>query len=944
LLEVLRGGLTPPETPATDKALLGRRGECAALDQLLEAVRGGESRALVVRGEAGVGKTALLDYVVDRAAGCRVVRAAGVQSEMELAFAGLQQLCAPLLDRLEGLPGPHRDALGTALGLTSGRAPDRLLVGLAVLGLLSEAAGDRPLVCVVDDAQWLDRASAQALAFVARRLLAESVALVFVVGAEERELAGLPELVVEGLDDRDAQALLASVFIGPLDERVRDRILAETRGNPLALLELPRGLSAAELAGGFGLPVALPLSGRIEEHFRRRLIGLPAPTRRLLLVAAAEPVGDPLRVWGAARRLGIGTDAAAAAAGLAEFGARVRFRHPLVRSAVYRAASIQERQFVHAALAQATDRDLDPDRRAWHLAQAATGPDEDVAWELERSAGRAQGRGGLAAAAAFLEQAAGLTLEPGLRARRALAAARAKHQAGAPDAALGLLALAEAGPLDELQRARAQLLRGQIAFALSHGSDAPPLLLDAARKFEPLDVGMAREAYLEALSAATFVGCLDRGCGLLEVAQAARLAPPSPQPHAADLLLDGLALLITEGHAVGTPMLQRALRAFADEELSTSEDISWLWLACHAAAVLWDDQTLDLLSARHVELARTAGALTVLPLALTSRVGVHVHAGELTEPRALIEEVEAVIEATGSQLAPYGALGVAAWQGKEAQARELIEAAAEEVIPRGEGMGLTVIHYSTAVLCNGLGRYEDALAAAQLATEHGGELRFSTWALIELVEAATRTGDPERARDALRRLAATTHASGSDWGLGVEARSRALLCEGQEAEDLYREAIDRLGRTRVPVALARAHLLYGEWLRRERRRVDAREQLRLAHGMFLAMGLEAFAKRAARELLATGETARKRTADTSDQLTAQETQIARLARDGLSNPEIASQLFISPRTVEYHLHKVFAKLNISSRNELERVLGGDPMVERPMTSAMRRALSPSSPT
>ena len=910
--------------------LQGRPNECELLDRLLEAVRGGESRALVVRGEPGVGKSALLEYVVGRASECRVARAAGVQSEMELAFAGLQQLCAPMLDRLERLPAPQRDALGTAFGLTAGAAPDPFLVGLAVLGLLSEVADERPLVCLVDDAQWLDRASVQALEFVARRLFAESVALVFGVrqsrSREEQLLPGLPELVVEGLRDGDARELLDSVIAGPLDERVRDRIVAETRGNPLALLELPRGRTPTELAGGFGFPIAQTLSGRIEDSFQRRLAPLPAQTRRLLLVAAAEPLGEPVLVWGAAERLGIAAEAADAAEseGLVEFGVRVTFRHPLVRSAIYGSASPKERREVHRALAAATDPDVDPDRRAWHRAQATPRPDEEVASELERSAGRAQARGGLAAAAAFLEQAARLTPSPARRGERALAAAQAKHQAGAPDAALGLLAMAQAGPLDELQRARADLLRAQIAFAVNRGSDAPPLLLKAAKRLEPLDVRLSRETYLEALWAAMFVGRLASGGGLLEVAQAARGAPRSSQPpRAADRLLDGLALLITEGYSAGTPMLRRALSAFRSEDISREEGLRWLWLACRAAVALWDDETWELLSTRHVQLARDAGALSVLPIALISRMGVQLWTGELAAAASLNHEVEAVTNATGSHLAPYGALGLAAFRGRAAEASELTETNMKGVVARGEGQGVALIDWTSAVLYNSVGRYEDALAAAQRAGEHPEELPFA-WGLVEFIEASTRTGKATGAADALQRLSETTRASGTDWALGIEARSRALLSDGEAAERLYREALDRLGRTRVRWALARAHLLYGEWLRRERRRLDARKQLRTAHEMFVTMGMEAFAERAARELLATGETARKRTIETSTQLTAQEAQAARLARDGLSNPEIGARLFISTRTVQYHLRKVFMKLGINSRTQLDRVLSDEP--------------------
>jgi DNA-binding CsgD family transcriptional regulator len=823
------------------------------------------------------------------------------------------------------VPGPQRDALRVAFGLSGGKAPDRFLVGLATLSLLSEVAAERPLVCVVDDAHWLDRASAQALGFVARRLMAESVAIVFAVREPGDDLAGLPELAVQRLGERDARALLRSVIKGPLDERVRDRIVAETRGNPLALLELRHGFSPPDLAGGFGLPDAAPLSGRIEESFRRRLEALPTQTRLLLLVAAAEPIGDPRLVWAAAVQLGIGVDDAtpAAAAGLLELGASVQFRHPLVRSAAYRSASPDERRRVHQALAEATDPESAPDRRAWHRAQAASGPDEAVAQALERSAGRAQARGGIAAAAAFMERAVALTLDPARRGRRALAAAQAKHQAGAPDAALALLATAQAGPLDELERARVDLLRGQIAFAVNRGSDAPPLLLRAAKRLEPLDARLARDSYLDAFAAAIFAGRLASGAGVLEVAQAALAAPPAPHPPvAADLLLDGLALRIAEGYTAGAPRCKQALRAFRTQDLSDPRALRWLWIACRTANELWDDASWDALSAGQVQLARDAGALPTLSIALGSRIAFNMHAGAFGAATALVDDIQAITEATGSHLAPYGALSLAGWRGREAETSELVDASMGEVVARGEGLGLTVIHFARAVLYNGLGRYEDALAAARQASEQPHDLGPSNAALPELIEAAARSGRRERAVDALQRLAETTQASGTDWALGVEARSRALVSDGDAAERFYREAIERLGRTRVRSELARAHLVYGEWLRRERRRLDAREQLRTAEEMLTRIGLEAFATRAARELLATGETARKRTIETSDQLTAREAQIARLAGEGLSNTEIGARLFLSPRTVEYHLHKIFTKLDISSRHQLHRALAG----------------------
>jgi DNA-binding CsgD family transcriptional regulator len=901
--------------------LWGRQNECAALDRLLDEVRAESSPVLVLRGEAGVGKTALLEYLLERTSGCRVARAAGVESEMELAFAGLHQLCAPMLDRLARLPAPQRDALGTAFGLRAGDAPDRFLVGLAVLSLLSDVADERPLVCVVDDAQWLDKSSAQVLAFVARRLVAESVAVVFAVRdpLDEHELTGMAELEVHGLVDGDARALLESVIAGPLDVRVRDRIVAETRGNPLALLELPRGLTPAVLAGGFGLPDAPALSGRIEETFRRRLTPLPPETRRLLLVAAAEPTGDPLLLWRAASELGIDLEAAppAVAVGLVDFDSQVRFRHPLVRSAVYRAASPEERQSVHRALAESTDADVDPDRRAWHRAHAAPALDEDVAAELARSAGRAQARGGLAAAAAFLERAAGLTPSPARRAQRALDAAQAKLQAGAFDAALGLLTAAEAGPLDELRRARVDMLRAQIAFASSRRNEAAPLLLAAARRLEPLDAALARETYLDAFSAAMFAGRLAGAPGLPEVAEAARRVPPaSHEPRKADMLLDGLAVLFTDGYAAATPICRRALQAFCSEDTAVEDDLRWLWLASITAADLWDDETWYVLSNRHVRIAREAGALSELPLALNSRVFVHLFAGELAAAASLVEQGRAVKEATGSNLAPYGALGLAALQGGTVEVGELIEASLSEVVPRGEGIGVTVTQWASALLCNGLGGFHEALAAARQAGEYPLEPAVANWGLTELIEAAARSGRTDLATDALDRLTAMTRASGSDWALGVEARSRALLTEGDAAERLYQEAIERLSRTRVRVELARAHLLYGEWLRRAGRRRDARAHLHTAHDMLTAMGAEAFAERARRELLATGETVRTRSVETRDELTSQETQIARLASDGRTNPEIGTHLFISPRTVEWHLRNVFTKLDIHSRREL----------------------------
>ena len=909
----------------TTRDLLGRHTECAALDQLVASVRSGPSRALVLRGEAGVGKSALLGYLVEHASGCDVVRAAGVESEMELAFAGLQQLCAPFVDRLERLPGPQHDALGTAFGLRGGGAPDRFLVGLAVLSLLSDAAEERPLVCVVDDAQWLDAASAQALAFVARRLGAESVGLVLAVreSGGERPFDGLPELVVGGLDDGDARALLEAVVAGPLDERVRDRIVAETRGNPLALLELPHGRTPAELAGGFGLNGGPALTGRIEERYQQRLAELPPATRLLLLVAAAEPVGDSLLLWKAAAALGIDASAAAPAreTELVELGAQVRFRHPLVRSAVYGAADPEDRRRVHQALAEATDAGAEPDRRAWHRAQATAGLDDGVAAELERSAARAGARGGVAAGAAFHERAAELTSDPARRAQRALEAAQCKHQAGAPDAALRLLAMAEAGPLDELDSARAQLLHAQITFATTRGRDAPPLLLEAAKRLEPLDATLARGTYLDAFAAAFSAGRLARGGDAREIAAAVLAADWEPSTRACDLLLDGLALVTSEGYRAGAPALKRALRAFREERLSAEEELRWLWLACHVARALGDDVAWDELTARQVDLARRAGALSLLPVALDDRLHAELFCGRLQAAVALAAEAQAVVDATGSDLALRGAIALANWRGHDEEAQALVEARRRGVLQHGEGLWLAATDWGNTVRYNGLGRYDEALAAAERAAEDPRGLGTPMWLLSDLVEAAARSGKPERAVGALERLTEIAEANDTDWALGFLARSRALLVDDAEAaERLYREAVERLARTRIRVAHGRTLLVYGEWLRRENRRVDAREQLRAAHAMLADIGMEVFAERARRELVATGETVRKRTVETLDDLTPQELQIAQRAADGQTNPEIGAQLFLSPRTVEWHLRKVFGKLGISSRKQLGAAL------------------------
>ncbi|HEX7306397.1 helix-turn-helix transcriptional regulator [Lentzea sp.] len=880
--------------------LLGRRAEGEKLDRLLARARSGAGQVLVLRGEAGIGKTALLDHVSARAAGFRVARAAGVESESGFPYAGLHQLCVPFLDRLDRLPAPQREALGTAFGLASGPRPTRFMVGLAVLTLLAEVADEQPLVCLVDDAQWLDSMSSAVLGFVARRLLAERIALFFVLREGNDYLDGLPELLVRGLDDADARELLRSVVQGPVDGRVRDRIVAEARGNPLALLELPRAWTAAELVDGLD---AEPLTSRIEAGFVSRLAPLPADARLLMLIAAAEPLGDATLLWQAAGLLGLGADPAAAAleTGLIELGARVRFRHPLVRSAVYRSSSTSDRLRVHRALADVTDVAVDPDRRAWHRAQATAAPDEEVAAALENTASRARARGGLLAAAAFLEQAAVLTPSPGARASRELAAARAKRDAGALDASLRLLDAVEAGPPDERRSAEVEHLRGHIAFDQRRVTDAAPLLFSAARRLAPFDADLARETHLQALSAAIWAGA--------PLADAARTAPPPRTPPCAlDLVLEALTTRITSGHAAAVPLLRAALDSVRALEVSADDVSRAPWLFGNraggiVASEMWDFDTRRAFARQQVSLSRDAGALVQLQFALNFLADNELLAGDAAAAQASIEEDERISEVTGTPSVGYAVLLQAAYRGEDrfTEARSAAAAA-------GQGRLVVICDWVAAILHNGQGRHDLARDAASRVFS-SDPLVYGCLAASELAEAASRVGDSELVSLALKRSAEWVD---TDWSSGLRARLRAL----NGSPEGFRESIACFERTSLKPELARSHLLFGEWLRREGRRVEAREHLRTAHEMLLSCGMTAFADRALRELHATGETARKRTAEPTDELTAQEYQIARLAREGYSNPEIGTRLFISPRTVEWHLRKVFGKVGVTSRRQL----------------------------
>ena len=901
---------TPPDTA---HRLVDRRVETARLHGLVADARTGKSGSVVIRGDAGVGKTALLDHLLGNAAGCRIVRAAGVESEMELAFAALHQLCAPLLGELGRLPEPQRHALSVAFGRMDGSPPDRFLVGLAVLSLLTDVAETQPLICLIDDAQWLDRASAQVLGFVARRLHAEAVVIIFALRepAGPGDLAGLEELSVGPLHDADARELLAASMPGILDGPVRDRILAESHGNPLALLELPRAWTPAALAGGFGVQ-GLSVSGRIQESFRRRLTPLSVDTRMLLLLAAADPVGEPDLIRAAAAMLAISADAARAAvtSRLIDDASSLRFRHPLVRSVVYQDAAPSDRRRAHAALAGATDAEADPDRRVWHLATAASGPDEAVAVELERSAGRAQARGGIAAAAAFLARAVALTPDPARRTERALTAAQANLRAGALDVAVRMLDTAAAGPADQFQQARLDLLSGHAALA-SFAPDGPTRLANAARRLEPFSLDLARETYLIAWGGTVLAGQEEVG---LEICRAVRALPASETVGALELLVDGVTRLTLDGPATAIPILQRAAEAAVD--LPLEDVMRWGWASVAASNAVWDVPLQQRTLARHIQMLRDVGALEHLPILLSALGVTTATTGDFAGAASILAEGESVAGAIGNPIAPYTALRIAGLRGRESDALRVISGAIERATSAGQGLAHRQAQGVAAVLYNGLGRYEEAVSAARIACSLPSDHASAILGLPELVEAAARSGDRDLAHASMGRLAAMTQPCGTDHPLGIEARCRAMLSDGALAEALYREAIERLGRTPIRPELARAHLVYGEWLRREGRRVDAREQLRMAHDRFEAIGMEAFDERASRELLATGEKVRKRTDETRDELTPQELQIARLASDGLTNPEIGAQLFLSRRTVEWHLRKVFDKLEIHSRREL----------------------------
>ncbi|MFZ2013057.1 MAG: AAA family ATPase [Nocardioides sp.] len=896
-------------------ALLGRAVECRRLHELLERARGGEGGVLALWGDPGIGKSALLRHVVKSASDVRVLRVQGAGHEADLEFAAIHQLCLPLLDGLGELSDPQRVALETVFGVSPGAPPDHFLVSLAVLNLMTWAARKLPVLCVVDDAHSLDPASVRVMSFVARRLERESIALLFAGRRADPRLVGLPELEVPGLDASDAEALLATVVpVSPA--HVRERLLTEAHGNPGALLELPRGLTVTQLASGLRMPGDDTAPGQVEKGYLDQIRALPTSARMLLLVAAADLSGDPQVVRAALERLGVSDQASLAddVENLLTLDPRVAFGHPLARLAAYRGAGPGRRRAVHMALAGVTDSVREADRHAWHRAAACGGPNESVALALEHSVALAQSRGGLAAAAAFLQRAASLTADDVRRADRGLAAARASLMAGDHDAARRYLDAADRDCSNDRQRLHIQLERAQLELACGRVGDAGPLFQGTAQRLEHHDMGLAREAYLNAWVAAAAEGNQTR---LADVSRVAASLPQPDHPQLTARLLSGYAQLVEGDREAAVRVLRPA--AAAVQAISDSGLLRLGWVVSGLGPTLWDDELFRLTCTMQVRASRGAGALSELARHLGSLAVATAWTGRLADAEALITEAEHVAAATGGTPLPHASLFRAALQGDPTTASALIRSALAKDRPE-QPSAIAAAQWSAAVLHNGLGNYQQAAEAAHAASTHPAPCT-SVWALPELVEAAVHVGDRELAGRSLARLLETTRSCHTNWALGVAARCRAMVGGDDPVDPLFREAIDRLGRTSWRPELARAHLLYGEWLRREGRRVDSREHLNQAQELFTSMGMAAFAERARRELLATGATARRRVgAETEAELTPQESQIAGLVRDGHSNTEVAELLFLSPRTVEWHLRKVFMKLSITSRKQLRHAL------------------------
>jgi DNA-binding CsgD family transcriptional regulator len=904
--------------------LLDRQAERAAVDEVLRSVRNGFSATLVIRGSAGVGKTALLGWATQTAPDMRTCSVTGIEAEVELAFAALHQLLVPVLPGMEELPDPQRHALQVAFGKEAGPAPDRFLVGLAALTLLARAAEERPALCLIDDAQWLDAESARVLAFVARRLYADQVGMLIAVAepAAADAFEQLPEVSVGGLPPEEAGQLLRSVARAPIDDRVVDQILAETERNPLALGQVGLELTAQELADPAFLPEPVPVGRRLTDGLRRQVARLDPNTHAFLLLLAAEPGRGRPVLWRAARNGGIDADTAAAeaeAAGLIELSAgSVRFCYPLIRSAIYYGAPDRDRRRVHALLSAACDP-WDLDRRAWHLGAAATSPDEEVAAELEHAASRAQARGGYAGRVALLSRSVELTADDGQRARRELALADAELSSGNPDTAQQLVDAALPRLADQGQRAQGERLMGEVLFAQGHVVDSANLLASAARLLTP-DHAAAREAMMAAMRVAIWAGPTEAK----EIATAAAALPRPAQPEArvCDLLLEGFAARFAVGFGASIEPFRSAVSALRSEDPEQVTELRWFEMGVIAAASLWDaDGVLDLTN-RFLRAARAQGALAMLPVALALRATADCLVGRLADAEDRWREMREILAASRSAtVVGVDSLseGVAlVYTGRIAEARSVAAARIRESTSRGQG-GVADVGRAIAAMADvWAGSYDAAVDAA--ATVVQDDIPFVTEATLpELIEATARSGQRSEAMSAFHIMSERALAVGTPEALGVRSRCAALVDDSDGAQASYQQAIGHLERSRAGVELARAHLQYGEWLRRRKRKRDARRELHAAHDMLEAMGATGFAARAAAELQATGEHVRPQAPATTD-LTAQEARVAGLAAEGETNNQIAAQLFISPRTVEYHLSKVFAKLGVSSRAQLARRL------------------------
>jgi DNA-binding CsgD family transcriptional regulator len=896
---------------AVEKPVLGRHDEKLAVEELLSSARRGRSGVLVIEGEAGMGKSTLLQYASEQATGFRVVRLSGVESEMELAFSGLHQLCLQLPLDNDRLPEPQLRALKLAFGLAPGVLPDCFLVALALLTLVSNLAQGGPCLLLVDDAQWLDQVTRQVLGFVARRLEVDPVAICFATREPLVDLGGLRAIQLDGLPSEVARQLLNTVLPGPVGPRVRDAILDISNGNPLAILEIPHGLSAVDLAGEvtFG-----GFSGRlnpVERNFEQRIAKLPTDTRTLLLLAAAEPQGNWAIVSRAADLLGVAPGAldAAELEGLCRVDRRggIAFHHPLVRSAVYRLSSSAHRQAVHQALATALELDHGRDRRAWHRALASIGPDEEIAAELERSATEATERGGIAAGAALLARSVALTPDTVRRNERTLLAAEAVMHSGNLDEARRFLDTAITAELNGPQLARMLQLEARLNYAVKPGAETIASLVEAAKQLLPHDANLARDTYLEALVAAMQRTSSDGKHGWIEIARSLRALLDRSKPlQAVDLLLDGLTTTVIEGHHAGAPILKRALQAYLRGDVGADEILRWWQLGFYAAAVVWDDVSWTEVMDCTVRVARESGSLLVLASALNYQAIAQLGAGDIDLADGAIQEGEGILASIGQPMA--------------LTARPVVEAlrGSSHSTTTEDVYGLVADYTSAMMLANGRGDFQAGLDAAHRAMEHKVIGKTMIWQ--EIIEVATGSGDQELARAALQVVRSQVEACGTDLGLGTLARCEALLSSGQEAEAQYQEAILRLSHSQAKLQNARAHLVYGEWLTREGRESDATHALQVAHELFRHMGAQAFAGRAERALEATGLHVGCASYVSPGQLTPRENQIARLAAQRQTNPEIAAQLFISSTTVDYHLRKVFRKLNVNSRRQLQEVL------------------------